>query len=147
MDVRAESEDGIIDEDELIEEVVVTGSRIRRDEFSSAAPVQIIDGASSREIGLIDTAALLQSSTQATGQQVDGTFTAFVLDNGPGSAQVNLRGLGADRVLLLLNSRRLAPGGVGGAPSTPDISTIPNIMIDRIELLLVLNKLLLFYLF
>ena len=125
-----------IDESELIEEIVVTGSRIRRDEFSSAAPVQIIDGAASREIGLIDTVRLLQNATQATGTQIDSSFTAFVLDNGPGSAQVNLRGLGPDRVLWLVNGRRLAPGGVGGAPSTPDITTIPNIMIDRIELVL-----------
>ena len=123
-------------EEEVMEEVVVTGSRIRRDEFTSAAPVQIIDGQVSRELGLIDTAALLQSATQATGTQIDSTFTAFVLDNGPGSAQVNLRGLGAQRVLLLLNSRRVAPGGVGGAPTSPDISTIPNVMIDRIEFLL-----------
>jgi iron complex outermembrane receptor protein len=122
---------------EMAEEtIVVTGSRIRRDEFTSAAPIQIIDGAASREIGLIDTAFLLQSATQATGQQIDNTFTAFVLDNGPGSAQVNLRGLGADRVLLMLNNRRLAPGGVGGAPTTPDLSTIPSIMVDRIEFLL-----------
>ena len=123
-------------EEEVMEEVVVTGSRIRRDEFTSAAPVQIIDGQSSRELGLIDTAALLQSASQATGTQVDSTFTAFVLDNGPGSAQINLRGLGAQRVLLLLNSRRVAPGGVGGAPTSPDISTIPNVMIDRVEFLL-----------
>lgn len=120
----------------VIEEVIVTGSRIRRDEFTSAAPVQIIDGQASREIGLVDTAALLQSSSQATGTQIDNTFNGFVLDNGPGSAQVNLRGLGAARVLLLMNSKRVAPGGVGGAPTSPDLTTIPNIMIDRIELLL-----------
>lgn len=119
-----------------IEQVIVTGSRIQRDEFSSASPLQIISGIKSREVGLIDTATLLQSTSQATGTQIDNTFNAFVLDNGPGSAQVNLRGLGAERVLLLLNSRRLAPGGVGGAPTSPDISTIPNIMIDRIEYLL-----------
>lgn len=119
-----------------VEEIIVTGSRIRRDEFSSASPLQIIDGIKSREVGLVDTTALLQSASQATGYQIDNTFTSFVLDNGPGSAQVNLRGLGAERVLLLLNSRRLAPGGVGGAPTSPDISTIPNIMIDRVEYLL-----------
>ena len=123
-------------EEEAMDEIVVTGSRIRRDEFSTAAPVQIIDGQVSRELGLIDTASLLQSATQATGTQIDSTFTAFVVDNGPGAAQVNLRGLGAERVLLLLNSRRLAPGGVGGAPTSPDLSTIPNVMIDRIEFLL-----------
>ena len=125
-----------VTEEEMVDEIVVTGSRIRRDEFSSAAPVQIIDGQVSRELGLIDTAALLQSATQATGTQIDSTFTSFVVDNGPGAAQINLRGLGVQRVLLLLNSRRLAPGGVGGAPTSPDLSTIPSVMIDRIEFLL-----------
>ena len=130
-----ETDESSID-DEVIEEIVVTGSRIKRNEYSSASPIQIIDGQGARELGLIDTASLLQSATQATGTQIDSTFTAYVLDNGPGAAQVNLRGLGAQRVLLLLNSKRVAPGGVGGAPTSPDISTIPNIMIDRIEYLL-----------
>ncbi|MCY3606315.1 MAG: TonB-dependent receptor [Gammaproteobacteria bacterium] len=129
-------EDEAVMEEEAMDEIVVTGSRIRRDEFTSAAPVQIIDGQVSRELGLIDTAALLQSATQATGTQVDSSFTSFVVDNGPGAAQINLRGLGAQRVLLLLNSRRVAPGGVGGAPTSPDLSTIPSVMIDRIEFLL-----------
>ncbi len=135
-DEEAAQADETVMEEEVMDEIVVTGSRIRRDEFSSAAPVQIIDGQVSRELGLIDTASLLQSATQATGTQIDSTFTAFVVDNGPGAAQINLRGLGVQRVLVLLNSRRVAPGGVGGAPTSPDISTIPNVMIDRIELLL-----------
>ncbi len=126
----------VAEEEEGIEEVIVTGSRISRDAFSSAAPVQIINGAASREVGLIDTAALLSSATQASGQQIDSTFTGFVLDNGTGSAQVSLRGLGAGRTLVLVNSRRLASAGVGGAPTSPDTSLIPNIMVDRIELLL-----------
>lgn len=136
QETEAEEENGEAVTEEVMDEIVVTGSRIRRDEFSSAAPVQIIDGQASRELGLIDTAALLQSTTQATGTQIDSTFTAFVVDNGPGAAQINLRGLGVQRVLVLLNSRRVAPGGVGGAPTSPDISTIPNVMIDRIEFLL-----------
>ena len=131
-----EGEESRAEEEQVMDEIVVTGSRIRRDEFSSAAPVQILDGQTSRELGLIDTAALLQSATQATGTQIDSTFTAFVVDNGPGASQINLRGLGAQRVLLLLNSRRVAPGGVGGAPTSPDLSTIPGVMIDRIEFLL-----------
>ena len=39
-------------------------------------------------------------------------------------------------MLIMMNSRRLSPAGVGGAPTSPDLSIIPNIMIDRIELLL-----------
>ena len=89
-----ETDESAID-DQVIDEVVVTGSRIKRDEYSSASPIQIIDGQGARELGLIDTASLLQSATQATGTQIDNTFTVYVLDNGPGSSQVNLRGLGA----------------------------------------------------
>ena len=133
--LEAEATQGIEEEEEL-EEIIVTGSRLRRDAFTSASPIQIIDGSLSREIGLLDTAALLQSSNQATGQQVDSTFSNFVTDNGPGSAQLNLRGVGSQRVLIMMNSRRLSPAGVGGAPTSPDLSIIPNIMIDRIELLL-----------
>ena len=85
---------------------------------------------------MIDPVELLQSANSATGSQVDSTFTAFVLDNGPGSAQVSLRGLDPTRTLFLVNTKRVAPGGVGGAPVSPDISTIPSIMIDRIEIVL-----------
>ena len=125
-----------VDEDTLIEEVVVTGSRIRRDEFSSISPVQIISGQQSRALGLIDTASMIQGASSASGVQIDNTFTAFVLDNGPGAANINLRGLDASRTLLLVNSRRMAPSGVGGAPTAPDLNSIPSIMIDRVELLL-----------
>lgn len=125
-----------VDEDTLIEEVIVTGSRIRRNEFTSISPVQIISGQRSREVGLIDTASMLQSNPTATGAQIDNTYTAFVLDNGPGATNINLRGLDASRTLLLVNSRRMAPSGIGGAPTAADLNSIPSIMIDRVELLL-----------
>ena len=98
--------------------------------------MQVIDGQASRELGMFDMASLLQSVPQVTGLQIDSAFTGFVLENGQGAAQVNLRGLGVQRVLMLINSRRLAPSGGGGAPTSADISTIPNIMVDRIEYLL-----------
>ena len=119
----------------LVEEVVVTGSRIRRNEFNTISPVQIIMGARSRELGTVDAAGLIQNSTAASGVQIDNTFNAFVLDNGPGAANVNLRGLDPTRTLLLVNSRRMSPAGVGGAPTAPDLNSIPSIMIDRVELL------------
>ncbi|MDZ7684873.1 MAG: TonB-dependent receptor [Gammaproteobacteria bacterium] len=52
-----------------------------------------------------------------------------------GAASVALRGLGAERTLLLVNGRRLAPSGVRGAPVAPDLNLIPSAMIDRIEIL------------
>lgn len=131
-----ESSAEVEDDFEEVEEVVVTGSRIRRNAFSSASPIQVISGETSRELGLFDTAKILQSSTQASGLQIDNTFTSFVLDNGPGAANLAFRGLDSERTLVLMNGRRIAPAGVGGAPTSPDLNLIPFIMIERVENLL-----------
>ena len=127
--------------DETIEsndddDVVVTGSRIKRDTFTSIAPLQVLTTDLSQDVGLFDPSTILQRSESAAGQQIDATFQGFVLDNGPGSQTLNLRGLGADRTLLLLNGRRLAPAGVEGAPTNPSINLLPGSLIDRNELLL-----------
>ncbi len=119
-----------------VEEVVVTGSRLRSSTYSSISPLQIIDAEFQREVGLIDATEILQNSTNAGGQQIDLTFNGFVLDNGPGSSTISLRGLGANRTLVLMNGRRLAPSGVEGAPSAPNISLVPQLMISRYENLL-----------
>ncbi|PHZ86559.1 TonB-dependent receptor domain-containing protein [Paremcibacter congregatus] len=127
----------VVEEDEGgIEEVVITGSRIRRSEFNSASPIQVISGDISREMGIFDTADMLRQSTVSNGIQVDNSMGGFVLDNGPGAATADFRGLGAGRTLVMINGRRVAPAGVGGAPVAPDLNLIPNIMIDRIEALL-----------
>ncbi|WP_088330000.1 TonB-dependent receptor [Lacimicrobium sp. SS2-24] len=120
-------------EEEPVEKVVITGSRIRRAEFSSASPIQVIDGEVSRELGLFNAEDMLQTSTQASGLQIDNSFGGFVLDNGPGSSTIGFRGLGAARTLVLMNGRRIAPAGVGGAPVAADLNLIPGVMIDRVE--------------
>ena len=119
-----------------VEEVVVTGSRLKRSTFDSIAPLQIISGDVSREVGLIDPADILQDSTMATGQQIDQTFQGFVLDNGPGASTLSLRGLGTGRTLLLMNGRRIGPGGVEGAPTAPDLNLLPGSLIERYDVLL-----------
>ena len=124
------------EDDDGIEEIVVTGSRIRRTEFSSASPIQIISGEISREIGLFDAKEMLQSSVQATGTKIDNTFNGYVLDNGVGAATISFRGLGAGRTLVMINGRRISSSGVGGAPVAPDLNLIPSLMINRIENLL-----------
>lgn len=123
-------------EDSAEDRVVVTGSRLRRDTFSSISPLQVITVDDSLDVGLIDPASILQRSEAASGQQIDSTFQGFVLDNGPGSETLNLRGLGASRTLILINGRRMAPAGVEGAPSQPSINLLPGSLIERYDLLL-----------
>ncbi len=136
-------EDGVDDQtteqngdEKVTEEIVVTGSRLKRDTYSSISPLQIITAQVSREVGLIDAADILQESTAANGQQVDLTFQGFVLDNGPGASNVDLRGLGSARTLVLLNGRRLAPAGVEGAPFAANLNQIPASMVQQYDILL-----------
>lgn len=127
------SESDALLEEEQEERIVVTGSRIRKAEFATASPVQVISGEISRELGLFDATEMLQNTSQAAGSQIDNSFGGFVLDNGPGSATIGFRGLGAERTLVLINGRRMAPAGVGGAPTSPDLNLIPAVMIERME--------------
>ena len=136
------------DEDEFIEDtfddadedqVVVTGSRLRQNEFTSVSPLQVVDGELARDLGLVDAADLLGQTTVIQGQQTTtslSTSAGVLTANGPGSANANLRGLGFDRTLVLVNGRRLAPAGVRGAPSAADINLIPGTLVERVDVLL-----------
>ena len=121
---------------EAMEEVVVTGSRLKRTTFESISPLQIVNAEISREVGLVDAAEIIQTSTSSADVQIDLTFSGFVLDNGPGASTANLRGLSSDRTLILLNGRRMAPGGVEGAPSNPDLNLIPAALVAQYDFLL-----------
>lgn len=119
-----------------VEEVVVTGSRLKRTTYSSISPLQIIVADVKQEIGLIDAGDILQESTASDGQQVDLTYQGFVLDDGPGTVTANLRGLGSARTLILINGRRAAPSGVGGAPVSPDLGIVPGSLVAEYDQLL-----------
>ena len=116
--------------------IVITGSRIQRSDFTSASPVQIINSETSTLQGLVSAAEILQSSSVAAGSgQVNNTFTGFVVDGGPGIDTISLRGLGAQRSLVLLNGRRAPPAGVGGTVGPVDLNILPNTIIQRFEIL------------
>ncbi len=134
------------EEEEAAEEqkVIITGSRIRRDEFGSPSPIQILTTEDAKKQGINTIAAMLQRATLVNGAQIDETIntnsgnsnaTEAPPSGGVGSQNVGLRGLGAERTLILVNGRRLGSSGVRGAPSQPDLSLIPFDMVDRVEIL------------
>ena len=120
-----------------VDEIVVTGSRIPRNEFTSSSPVQVLTTETAEARGLSDTAQLLQQSTLAAGSpQVNPTISsAFVTDGGPGAATVSLRGLGANRTLVLLNGRRAGPAGTRGGVSAFDLNVLPQSALSRVDIL------------
>lgn len=124
------------DDDTEVEALVVTGSRIKRTEFTSSAPIQVITAEQSTLEGLVGTAEILQSSSIASGSfQVNSQLTGFVTDGGPGAKTLSLRGLGANRTLVLLNGRRLGPAGTRGTVGPIDLNVIPSSVIERTEIL------------
>ncbi|MEQ1866226.1 MAG: TonB-dependent receptor, partial [Micropepsaceae bacterium] len=123
-------------EEKKVERVVVTGSRLKKNEFTSSSPIQVITTEETTLEGLNDTSDILQGSTLSAGsQQINNTFGGFVTQGGPGANTLSLRGLGAQRTLVLINGRRIAPAGTRGQVGQADLNTIPESMIDRIEIL------------
>jgi iron complex outermembrane receptor protein len=116
--------------------IVVTGSLLRRDEFTSAAPITVITAEVATLEGLIDTAEILQGSSVAAGSgQLNNQFQGFVVEGGTGINSISLRGLGAQRSLVLLNGRRPGPAGTRGQVGSFDLNVIPASAISRIDIL------------
>jgi iron complex outermembrane receptor protein len=127
-----------------IEEIVTTGSRIKRDVFSSTTPIQVLDTESAARIGVASISELMQKSTAVSGAKIDGSLNANAGQTnaseapsagGIGSSCVNLRGLGCERTLVLINGRRLGLAGIRGAPPQPDINLIPIGMVEAVDVL------------
>ena len=107
----AQAQDDSGDEDEAVDEITVTGSKLRRDEFTSISPVQVLGGQDAVRIGIADTTQMIAESPVVFGTQLDGSVNAGsttgavegVPASGPGAATVALRGLGAELLGLLLD--------------------------------------------
>jgi outer membrane receptor protein involved in Fe transport len=115
--------------------IVVTGSRIARPEFAFPNPIQAFTAETIEQSGetnvtqfLVDSPALLGSSTSAdnAGSNVGSTLAV-------GGNYLNLRNLGIDRTLVLVDGRRHVAGFPGTA--AVDINTIPLDLIDRVDVL------------
>ncbi len=122
--------------DDKGDRVVVTGSRLTS-QFSSASPMDVIVADEAATAGVSDVASLLRSSTVAAGspQVTAVTSTAFVQDGGIGADTISLRGLGANRTLVLLDGRRAGPAGTRGSVGAFDFNVLPLSAVERIEVL------------
>ena len=112
-----------------IEQIVVTGSRIAIPNMEAISPVASITAADIKASG--------QTRVEDVLNQLPQVFAAqgSTVSNGSnGTAEVDLRGLGSKRTLVLVNGRRLSPGNPTGG-SAADINQIPGAMIERIEVL------------
>jgi len=120
-------------EDSSFEEVVVTGSRIKRKDLTGVGPVTVITRQMIKNTGITSMENLLQRMPASAGFGGNQT-AAYWVSNGWGTPQVNLRGLGVNRTLVLLNGRRMVNGGTG-ANSAVDLSMVPMAIVKQVEVL------------
>jgi len=126
-------------EEEVIEEIHVTGSRIHRANQVQPNPVY---GLSSEEIkatgqlnmiDIVDDLPQLFASQNSAQSNFFGTSDDTGLNNSPGLALLDLRSLGPNRTLVLVDGRRHVSGQAGAAGV--DIGSIPNSLVERVEVL------------
>ncbi len=122
-------------EEAAIERVVVTGSHIRRVEEEGALPVQVVTQEQIKDSGATNVEQLLQSISAAVqgNNNLVAASTAGALTGGVSA--ISLRGLGAQRTLVLINGRRLSGGGTITDSASVDVNGIPLAAIERVEVL------------
>jgi iron complex outermembrane receptor protein len=111
-----------------VSEIVVTGSRIPTPNLTSVSPVTAVTSQELKLEGTTNVEQLLNNLPQ-----VFADLTSGVSNGASGTATVNLRGLGANRTLVLVDGRRLMPGD----PAVPvaDLNAIPAALVDRVDVL------------
>lgn len=114
-------------------DVSVTGTAIARPSAATALPVTTYKAEDLRKQGITSTPQLLQQIAGNNTSGGPGLNTGAQITGGASFA--NLRGLGANKTLILLNGRRLATNSLEGNGAATDLNTIPFSAIDHVEVL------------
>jgi len=121
-------------QDQSTETVVVTGSRIPQQGIYAPSPVTAVGQQELKLEGTTGVETLLNNLPSVMADQTSGASNGAT-----GTATVNLRGLGANRTLVLVNGTRLMPGDPtnegGGDNGAADLNQIPAGLVDHVEVL------------
>ena len=124
------------DESTSVEDIVVIGSRIRRDNYNASSPTQVVTREEATLQGFASTTEALQSTAVTGGtSQINNSYGGYVTNGGPGANTIGLRGMSPSRTLVLLNGRRVSPAGSRGSVGAADLNVLPTAIIDRVEVL------------
>lgn len=115
-------------QEEAIEEVVVTGSRLVRSDLDAASPVVVLTDANIRDAGNVTIEETLNEMPQLASDNTSSVNSG----GGSGILTADLRGLDAVRTLVLVNGRRFAPADSRGLT---DLSSIPDALVERVEIM------------
>nr|WP_294850202.1 TonB-dependent receptor [uncultured Sphingomonas sp.] len=124
-------------------DIIVTGSRIRRDPLDQDSPITFVDKSDMEKTGVNSVSEVLQR-LPSVGGGLNGKFNTSGNNGNPpdgagvgaGSAEIDLRHLGSKRTLVLVDGMRFVNGAsASGVPGSVDLNSIPENMIERVEVL------------
>src|SRR5207248_5614151 len=118
----------------VTEELVVTGSRIRRKDLTTPAPVTVVTREQFESSGRMTIGDYLQTMPEQGNAPNFQLNTGGINYNADGATRIALRSLGVARTLVLINGRRVVPAGLG-ATAAVDLNTIPTEAVERVEVL------------
>jgi outer membrane cobalamin receptor len=116
------------DAQQPMQKVEVTGSRIPTANLEGTSPITVLGAKDIKVDGVRNVESLLNNLPQVFAAQ-----TGAVANGATGTATVNLRGLGSNRTLVLVNGKRLPSGSAGTAAA--DLNQIPTALVKRVEVL------------
>lgn len=111
----------------VVEEIVVTGSRLVRRDFTAPSPIVSIE----REQLLNSGQPTIEDALNHL-PQVQPSLGRSTNNGGDGTSRIDLRGIGSGRTLVMLNGRRIAPAGIGSAVN---VNTLPAVLVERVEVI------------
>jgi iron complex outermembrane receptor protein len=116
-----------------LDTIEVTGSRLKRTDYETAQPVFVMSREDIERTGLSDISEILRNITAAGNNSLSAQQGRFALTMG--ETNLDLRNLGSNHTLLLVNGRRWISGLIQTQTSVSDYNTIPTAIIERIEVL------------
>ena len=116
----------------VVDEIVVTGSRIARSNFTSESPITVVSAEEIVNSGQVSLGEVVRQQLSAS---PSGGFGASSNLSGAGALSIDLRGLGSDRTLNLINGRRVANFADALQNEAADLGFIPMAMVERVEIL------------
>ncbi|WP_206483836.1 TonB-dependent receptor [Thalassotalea sp. G2M2-11] len=121
-----------VEKEDATEKITVTGSRLRRDSFSVATPLATMDREAIEDTGIVSLSDILIDELPQISEGSSNSNTQSSVQN-TGLSTIDLRELGTNRTLTLVDGRRVVSNSYSG--NYVSLSTIPSGMVDRVEVI------------
>ncbi len=127
----AQANESVASEERATGDIIVTGSRIVRDGFEAPTPTTVLGEAEIGTVAPNNIADLVNRLPSLAGSQTPRTNLGQISNGGTGINALNLRNLGAQRTLILLDGKRVPVSTIN--TGLVDVNFMPNMLIKRVD--------------